>query len=166
MFGVSFFVCFCWFLLGFILFPTVVFQCSLHFWCFSSLFFFSCWLGFCCVCCLLSDYDIGKRFFPAVLVVLFLKIVECQFGSASFDLEPWSPQKQGVKQRDVSFWSIMGKMRLHLANGTQGCAKLAQQVATEKLSKGRSVVRNAQQDGGFGEIWLLKNQGLHAKTTG
>ena len=42
----------------------------------------------------------------AVLVVLLWGVVEYQFGSgysASFDLDQWSPQKQGVKQRDAFF---------------------------------------------------------------
>ena len=38
---------------------------------------------------------------------------------ASFDLEQWSPQKQGVKQRDA-FLSIMGKMRFLSLTGCGG----------------------------------------------
>ena len=61
----------------------------------------------------------------------------------------------------------MGKMRLPFANGTRGCAKLAQKFATEKLSKGRSVATKHYKNSGFGgDMAVEKVRVCDEKTTG
>ena len=80
---------------------------SFHFWGFSSRPFWWCLLGFCCACCFGFRWCRRRKMFTLRFWCFFCEVVGYPIWVRMlcyFELELWSPQKQGVKQQDAFFY--------------------------------------------------------------